>query len=94
MIFWGKKPTAEKFDCVEMKRRIQEKIYEETRGMKPDEFLAYIHKQVQESRFAAFFAGPGEIPPMSSRGIFQPVATPVQVGEAEAEYIVTGDKKP
>ena len=40
----SQKTTAEKFDCVEMKRRIQEKIYEETRGMKPDEFLAYIHQ--------------------------------------------------
>jgi hypothetical protein len=53
----SKKATAKKFDCVEMKRHIQERIYEETRGMKPDEFLAYMHQQVVESRFAAFFAG-------------------------------------
>ena len=53
----GRQVTAEAFDCVQIKRRIQEEIYEETRGMKPDEFLAYIHKQVQESRFAAFFTG-------------------------------------
>jgi hypothetical protein len=26
------KPTGKQFDCVEMKRRIQEKIYEETSG--------------------------------------------------------------
>lgn len=50
----SKQILAEKFDCVDMKRHIQEEIYEETRGMKPDEFLAYIHRQVQESRFAMF----------------------------------------
>jgi hypothetical protein len=90
----SQKTTAEKFDCVEMKRRIQEKIYEETRGMKPDEFLAYIHQQVQESRFAAFFAGPDEMAPASSHGRFQPVAAPLQVAEAEAKYNVTSDKTP
>ena len=78
-------------DGVEMKRRIQEQIYAETRNMKTDEFLAYIHKQVQESQFAAFFAGPGEMTPASSRGAFQPVAAPMQVGEADAEHNVTGD---
>ena len=87
----GRQVTAEAFDCVQIKRRIQEEIYEETRGMKPDEFLAYIHKQVQESRFAAFFTGPGEMPPTSDRGAFQPVAAPMRVGEADAEYNVTGD---
>jgi hypothetical protein len=87
----GRQVTAEAFDCVQMKRRIQEQLYEETRDMKTDEFLAYIHKQVQESRFAAFFAGPGEMTPASSRGAFQPAAAPMQVGEAGAEYNVTGD---
>jgi hypothetical protein len=87
----GRQVTAEAFDCVQIKRRIQEEIYEETRGMKPDEFLAYIHKQVRESRFAAFFTDPGEIPPTSDRSILQPAATPMRVGEADAEYNVTGD---
>ena len=53
----SKKTTTRRFDCVEMKRRIQEKIYEETQGMKPDEFLAHMHKQVEESRFAGFLPG-------------------------------------
>ena len=53
----SKKTTAKRFNCVEMKRRIQEKIYEETKEMKPDEFLAHIHKQVEESRFAGFLPG-------------------------------------
>ena len=87
----SKKATADRFDCVEMKRRIQEKIYEETQGMKPDEFLTYIHKQVQESRFAAFFASPDETGSTSSRNVFQRVATPMQVGEAETKYTVTTD---
>lgn len=32
--------------------------------------------------------------PARVTNVFQPVATPMQVGEAEAEYIVTSDKKP
>ncbi len=39
------------FDCIEMKRRLQEEIYEETKNMDRDEYLAYIRKQVDESSF-------------------------------------------
>ena len=39
------------FDCVEMKRRIQEKIYEETKNMSREEYLAFIRKQVDEGPF-------------------------------------------
>jgi len=51
------KPTApvKGFDCVEMKRRIQERIYAETRGMSQDELLAYFRRRVAASRFARFF---------------------------------------
>jgi hypothetical protein len=84
----SKKATAKKFDCVEMKRHIQERIYEETRGMKPDEFLAYMHQQVVESRFATFFAGPGS---MTST---PPVATPAQLREASENYSVATDNIP
>jgi hypothetical protein len=51
------KPTApaKSFDCVEMKRRIQERIYAETRGMSQDELLAYFRRRVAASRFARFF---------------------------------------
>lgn len=38
-------------DCVEMKRRIQEKIYEETRNMSREEYLAFVRKQVDEGPF-------------------------------------------
>ncbi|HUT32017.1 MAG TPA: hypothetical protein VNE39_00940 [Planctomycetota bacterium] len=46
---------AKGFDCVEMKRRIQEKIYAETRGMGQDQLLAYFRRRVAASRFAPFF---------------------------------------
>jgi len=39
------------FDCVEMKRRIQEKIYEETKDMSSEEYIAFIRKQVDEGPF-------------------------------------------
>ena len=39
------------FDCVEMKRRIQEKIYEETRDMSREEYLAFIRRRVDEGPF-------------------------------------------
>jgi len=40
-----------KFDCIDMKRNIQENIYEETRHMSREEYLAFIRKQVDESPF-------------------------------------------
>jgi len=32
------------FDCVEMKRQAQERIYEETRGLSPEQELEYFHE--------------------------------------------------
>ena len=46
------------FDCVEMKRRIQEKIYEETKGMNHEEFTAYMHKRIADGPFADFLKRP------------------------------------
>lgn len=43
-----------KFDCVAMKRRIQEKIYSETNGMSHQEQIAYFHRRIKESEFAGF----------------------------------------
>lgn len=40
------------FDCVEMKRRAQERIYAETKGMKPGELAAYFQRRVLEGPFA------------------------------------------
>ena len=49
------------FDCVEMKRRIQEKIYEETKGMSHEEFLEYTHNRIAQSRFKSFLEKPATI---------------------------------
>jgi len=35
-----------------MKRRVQERIYEETKGMTPAELVAYFHKRVAEGPFS------------------------------------------
>ena len=45
------KPRTKTFDCVEMKRRAQEIIYEETKSMKPEELVAYFRKRVTEGPF-------------------------------------------
>jgi hypothetical protein len=47
------------FDCVEMKRRIQEKLYNDTCHMNDKETIAYFHKKIAESRFASFLQRPG-----------------------------------
>jgi len=46
------KIKEKRFDCVDMKRRIQERIYEETRGMSAEEIVAYFHRQVEAGPFA------------------------------------------
>ncbi len=43
--------TIKKFDCIEMKRSIQDKIYDETKNMSRDEYLAFIRKQVDDGPF-------------------------------------------
>ncbi|VGO18484.1 hypothetical protein [Pontiella sulfatireligans] len=47
--FWKNFPPIHDFDCVEMKRRAQLRIYEETRGMSPKEIVNYF-KTKEESR--------------------------------------------
>jgi hypothetical protein len=49
-----------KFDCVEMKRRIQEQIYEETKNMNYEELKAYYHNRIANSRFAFFLNQPAQ----------------------------------
>ncbi len=39
------------FDCVEMKRRIQERIYEETKNMTPEELSAYFRTRAARGPF-------------------------------------------
>lgn len=48
-------------DAIEMKRRIQEEIYEETKDMNAEELIAYFHKRVAESEFASFLNRPSSI---------------------------------
>lgn len=43
------------FDCVEMKRRIQEKIYAETKDLSREEFVAYMRRRVEQGPFADLF---------------------------------------
>lgn len=52
-----KERTKRRFDCVAMKRRIQEQIARETRGMTRHERLEFIRRQVAESPFAESFKG-------------------------------------
>jgi len=52
------KKTSKAFDCVEMKRRIQQKIYEETKSMNHQEFCDYMQKRIAASRFASFLKQP------------------------------------
>ena len=42
------------FYCIEMKRKIQEDIYEEMKGMTPEEYAAYIHQRIINSQFKWF----------------------------------------
>lgn len=44
------------FDCVVMKRRIQAKIYAETKHMSRDELVEYMNRSVEEGPFSALFA--------------------------------------
>lgn len=46
------------FDCIEMKRRTQEKIYEDTKGMTRVEARQYMRNRIANSRFADFLDHP------------------------------------
>ena len=39
------------FSCLKMKEEIQAKIYEETKDMTNEEFLAYLNKKLENSPF-------------------------------------------
>lgn len=41
-------------DAIAMKRQIQEQIYEDTKDMTPEEFIAYMHQRIANSQFADF----------------------------------------
>ncbi|MEK7795221.1 MAG: hypothetical protein AAB353_11865 [Candidatus Hydrogenedentota bacterium] len=52
-----KKPKT--FDCIEMKRKIQARMYDETKGMTREQKHEYIRQKIANSRFARFL----DIPP-------------------------------
>ena len=46
------------FDCVEMKRKAQEKIYAETKHLSRDELVEYFNRQVKTGPFAHLWKRP------------------------------------
>jgi hypothetical protein len=50
------------FDCVDMKRKIQEKLYADTCHMNHKEMIEYFHKRIVKSRFASFLEQPSSTP--------------------------------
>jgi chemotaxis regulatin CheY-phosphate phosphatase CheZ len=61
------KKTFRGFDCVDMKRRIQEKIREDTKDMNARQFAQYMHKRIETSRFASFLKRPTSGSPGGTR---------------------------
>ena len=59
----------EPINAVEMKRRIQEQIYLETRDLTREELLAYFRARIAGSRFADFLTMPeiGQRHPQASK---------------------------
>lgn len=45
------------FDCVEIKRKTQEKIYEETKHLSREELVAYFRRHVERGPFAHLWKG-------------------------------------
>lgn len=60
------------FDCIEMKRRIQERIYEETKDMDFAQLAEYYRQRIGNSRFADFLDRPASGVPESAAAL--PVA--------------------
>jgi hypothetical protein len=48
----SRKSISDSIDCIAMKRKIQREMARETRGMTPDEKLAYYRKLVTDSPWA------------------------------------------
>jgi hypothetical protein len=53
------KPTKS-FDCVEMKRKIQERIHEETKDLSREELIAYFHQHARTGPFAELWNKAGK----------------------------------
>jgi len=46
------------FDCVQMKRRIQEKIYAETKDLSREQLIAYFRRHAETGPFANLWNKP------------------------------------
>jgi hypothetical protein len=46
--FWNAFPPIPGLDCVEMKRRAQLRVYEETKGMTPKQIVEYFATRAKE----------------------------------------------
>lgn len=56
------------FDCVEMKHKIQDKIYEETKNLSREELIAYFRRHAQTGPFAQLWRkSPKPKRPVTSR---------------------------
>jgi hypothetical protein len=54
--------SPKSFDCVAMKRKIQEKIYEETKDLDREELIAYFHRHAETGPFANLWKKPQRKP--------------------------------
>ena len=61
------KRKTKTFDCIEMKRRIQAKIYKDTKGMTRVEAREYMRQRIANSRFADFLDRPVSGTPSAAR---------------------------
>jgi hypothetical protein len=48
------------FDCIEMKRDAQARIFEEIKGMSPQEQIEYFRHAIQSSRFGEWWERTGK----------------------------------
>ena len=46
---------TKKFDCVEMKNKIQAEIYEEIKGMTPEQEIAFRRKSLESGPMASLY---------------------------------------
>ena len=58
---------SKSFDCIEMKRRIQERIHEDTKEMDYAQFAEYVRKRIANSEFASFLDRPASGTPSAAR---------------------------
>jgi hypothetical protein len=68
------KKKTKAFDCIEMKRRIQARVYEETKDMDYAQLAEYYRRNIADSEFASFLDRPASGVPesMTARPVTRP----------------------